>query len=61
ATGRPSELVTAAFAAGVEAAPIGMVGGSRLVVEGLVDIGLDEIAAARTANLAGAVEAATGA
>ncbi len=57
ATPRPEQLVAAAYAAGVEAAPVGVARGERLVVEGLVDLSLDEIADARRAHLEGAIEA----
>jgi phosphoribosylformylglycinamidine synthase len=45
ATRRPDELVGRARDAGVPAELVGVVGGSRFVVDGLVDLGMDELAA----------------
>ncbi|MCU1493962.1 MAG: phosphoribosylformylglycinamidine synthase subunit [Acidimicrobiaceae bacterium] len=56
ATSRAPELVRSAFAAGVEASVIGSVGGDRLVVEGLVDLALEDLLEARQANLSGVLE-----
>ena len=43
ATDRPEELVDRAAAAGVAASVLGRAGGERLVVPGLVDLGVDEL------------------
>jgi hypothetical protein len=40
ATARPEELCARAVAAGVPAEVVGLAGGSRLVVDGLVDLDL---------------------
>jgi phosphoribosylformylglycinamidine synthase len=43
ATDRPEKLLERAVAAGVEASVLGRAGGSRLVLPGLVDVGVDEL------------------
>jgi phosphoribosylformylglycinamidine synthase len=58
ATGRSPELITAAINAGLHAAVIGTAGGDRLVVDGLIDLSIGEIVAARTAALGDHFEAA---
>ncbi len=42
-TGRPAEVMAAAAAAGVPAVVLGMAGGDRLVVDGLVDLTVSEV------------------
>jgi phosphoribosylformylglycinamidine synthase II len=51
ATDRPDELVAAAAGAGVGAVVLGVTGGDRVVVEGLVDLAVAEITAARAGAL----------
>jgi phosphoribosylformylglycinamidine synthase len=52
ASPRSSELVAIAAGEQIEASVIGIVGGSRLLVDGLVDLALDELDTARRAHLA---------
>ena len=56
ATGRPDELLERAHGAGVAASVLGTAAGSRLVVEGLVDLALDEVAGAWSSRLPRALE-----
>lgn len=51
ATDRPGELVDRAAAAGVEVSVLGRAGGGRLVVPGLIDLGVDEMQEAQTGAL----------
>ncbi|MGO9456376.1 MAG: AIR synthase-related protein, partial [Acidimicrobiales bacterium] len=51
ATDRPGELVDRAAAAGVEASVLGRAGGGRLVVPGLVDLGVEEMEEAQAGAL----------
>jgi len=51
ATARAGELLARARSAGVPAAVVGLVGGDRFVVEGLVDVGVDELTDAWSAAL----------
>ena len=55
ATDRPGELVDRAAAAGVEVSVLGRAGGGRLVVPGLIDLGVDEMQEAQTGALPGAL------
>jgi phosphoribosylformylglycinamidine synthase II len=50
-TRRPGEVKALCEQAGVEVGEIGVAGGVRFVVEGLVDVALDELAAARSGRL----------
>ncbi len=45
-TGRPAEVMVRASAAGVPAAVLGTAGGDRLVIDGLVDLAVDEVVTA---------------
>ncbi len=56
ATSRPDELTRLAAEAGIPAVVIGIAGGERLVVRGLVDLGLDELDTA-SARITRALEA----
>ncbi len=56
ATSRPDEITRLAADAGVSAEVIGVAGGGRLVVRGLVDLGLDELDSA-SARIAVALDA----
>jgi phosphoribosylformylglycinamidine synthase II len=57
ASARPREVVARAEEAGVEARVIGVVGGERLVVEGLVDLAVDVVARAGRSRLEDALGA----
>jgi len=56
ATSRPNELLARAHEAAVTATVLGTAAGSRLVVEGLVDLALDEVAGAWSSRLPRALE-----
>jgi phosphoribosylformylglycinamidine synthase len=51
ATGDPEQLRAEAAASGVSASVLGQVGGGRLSIEGLVNLGLDELSAAADGRL----------
>jgi phosphoribosylformylglycinamidine synthase len=55
ATARPEAVVDRAVAAGVPAVALGSVGGARLVVDGLVDLAVTDLAVAARASIAGAL------
>ena len=59
ANGQGDEVLRAAQAAGVPAARIGVAGGDRLVVEGLLDVALDQAVAAWRGRLPDALGAGT--
>ncbi len=61
ATERPDELLEAAAAAGIEATLVGSVGGERLAVDGLLDLSLPALDAARRSTIAGALEGSSAA
>jgi phosphoribosylformylglycinamidine synthase len=55
ATDRPDELCAAAAAASVPAAVLGRAAGERLIVEGLVDLSVQELTSRAAASVAGAL------
>ena len=55
-TRRPGEVAAAGGEAGIEVTTIGVAGGSRFVVEGLVDLELEELTQARSSKLSSVLD-----